>query len=170
MELPDKFLLKKVRAQGVYCDRQSKEVATKIIKPKYKVAGNQLLNIFTFFVATKNKGACQRGFTIEVQRKHWEQLQQGHLSSPFGYIDITKLESFTDQEIISKMKDRRNGFPCVARLCDEKYQELRQLRQNPRLGSALRTTEKMALATMALDDVVDMTKFHKDLLVKLGLG
>jgi len=172
MHLPDFFLLSKIKAQYAYCDKKSKELATGAVKPKYKLAGNIIdpLKIYTFFVATKNRFACQQKLTIEVQKQHWEQLRPGNLNNPVGYIDITKFEALTAQELLNKIKDRDNGFPMIAMLCDIKFQELKNLRSRAHMSNSFMTLESTVLIKFALDDVVDLSQISDDLIKRLGLN
>jgi len=169
MFLPDWFLIKKIKIQHAYCDRTSKEISTGVIKTKYKLAGNLVpLQIYTFFIATKNKSACKTGSFIEVEQKDWEQLSTGHLREPVGYIDINKIEPLTEQELLVKIKDKNNGFNCVARLCDIKFQELKTLRCRAHIDQ--QSIEKTALIQIALSEVVDLNQYSQDVIDKLGLN
>ena len=172
MDLPENLLLQKVKVQYAYCDRKSKEVTTGIVKTKYKLAGNIIdsLKIYTFFIATKNELACQSRLTIEIQTKHWEELEPGHLSNPIGYIDITKFEPLTEQELLYKMRDKGNGFICVAKLCDNKFSELKDLRSKAHTSRSFIPIERTVLIKLALDDIVDFSQISDDLLKKLGLN
>lgn len=172
MFLPDFILLRKIKVQHVYCDRKSLENFTGITKTKYKLAGNVItsLKIYTFFVATTNELACQRALTVQIQNTDWEQAVPGHLQSPISYIDITKVTPITEQELLNKIKDKTNGFPWIAKLCDTKFQELKALRNKAHTSRHTLPLEKTALVRVALDDVVDLTQLSQDVIDRLGLN
>lgn len=171
MFLPDGLLLSKIAIQNVYCDRSSLEKKTGKVKPKYKIAGNVLpsLKIYTFFVGTSNSDACEQALTVVVEQKDWEGLITGHLSAPKGYFDIKKIEAFNDKDLLAKMRDGSNGFPSVARLCDAKFQELKQLGVKAHQSHSFVSTEKLALIKAALEDVVDTSSISDEVIRKLGL-
>jgi hypothetical protein len=169
MFLPDSFLIQKIKIQHAYCDRASKENSTGVVKTKYKLAGNLVpLQIYTFFVATKNRFACKPGSFIEVKKQDWDQLSAGHLREPIGYLDINKIEPLTEQELLAKIKDKNNGFNCVAKLSDAKFQELKALRSRAHMNQ--QPIEKTALINIALADVVDLNLYSQDVIDKLGLN
>lgn len=170
MILPDKLLLSKIQTQNVYCDKDSTEKTTNVIKNKYKIAGNILspLNIYAFFITTTNASACQKSLTVTIEPKHWESKLSGYLNAAYTYVDIRKIEPLSDQELLQKIKDASNGFPCVARLCDTKYQEMQNLRDRAHISHSYLPLEKTALIKIALEDIVDTSQITDDILKKLG--
>ncbi len=170
MFLPDKLLLSKIQTQNVYCDKDSLEKTTSVIKHKYKIAGNILspLNIYAFFITTTNKDACQKSLTVTIESKHWESRLAGYLNEAYTYVDIRKIELLTDLELLKKMRDSTNGFPCVARLCDIKYRDMQNLRNHAHTSKSYLPLEKTTLIKMALDEIVDTSHIADDILKKLG--
>ncbi|MCK5416040.1 hypothetical protein KAI92_01280 [Candidatus Parcubacteria bacterium] len=171
LPLPDNLLLSRISNQNVYCDKKSLERSTGITKPKYKLAGNILkpLEVYAFFIATKNKNACNGHTTIKIQQKHWENKCSGHLASSMGYIDLHKVETMSGDEICQKMRDRQNGFPFSAKLCDTKYEELKKLKSKVHISRGNISTEKIALAGLAIKEVVDFSSVSDNILKNLGL-
>ena len=127
MDLPDEVLLTKVQTGNAHFDKLSIEESTGRIRPKYKLAGNKLLNIYIFFILTKRESACKRRFTLRVYKKNWEKRSPLHLKRACSYIDLTKNEVLEKDQILSKIKDKKNRFACVAKLCEEKYKELQNI-------------------------------------------
>jgi len=171
MLLPDDIILKKIVNQNVFYDRASLEKSTKKIKKKYKLAGNILkpLEVYTFFVITKNESACNRSTTIEVEQQHWENKKQYHLNESKSYIDLQKVETLSGVELCQKTRDKINGFLIAARLCDDKYNELKSLKDNVRKCNSYTSTEKIVLVKLAIQDIIDFSQISDQILQKLGL-
>ena len=131
MELPDTILLNKITKQHIYCDKKSKEQSTNKIKPKYKLAGNFLLDECFFHVLTTRKGACKELCTLPLCLFGWEDVVFVFKSKlkDVCYCDLTKFEIMKCVILLKKMKDRKNGFPYVAKLSDQKYKELIKLKK-----------------------------------------
>jgi hypothetical protein len=128
-KFPDKLLISKIKNQHVYFDFKSIEKTTKIQKRKYKLAGNTInlspYSFYPFFLITKNQDACRKCLTVCIEQVDWEQKVQGYLNLQYSYIDIHKVEVLNENDILDKIKDSQNGFPCVAKLSDKKYEELK---------------------------------------------
>lgn len=172
MEMPESLILRKIINQNVYCDERSEERhITGVLKRKYKLAGNiiKLLEVYAFFVITKERTSCNRYTTIEVEQKHWENKVSKYLNEPKSYIDLHKVEALSSDELCKKIRDNMNQFLIVARLCDDKYSELKDLRCNIHKCGGFVTTEKIALANLAIQDIVDMSSISDTILEKLGL-
>ena len=45
-----------------------------------------------------------------------------------SYCDLTKCEVLSKTQLIIKMRDRENGFPYIAKLCENRFQQLQTLR------------------------------------------
>jgi hypothetical protein len=152
MDLPDGLVLKKIQTQNAYYDRKSKEKFTNIIKPKYKLAGNILLEIYTFFVLTTEEQACQKFLTLKIMRDDWEDRNPNYLKASCSYLDIKKVEVLNKNEILQKCRDKQNGFPCVAKLCDKQFKQLRELRAKIQLSHRPVPTKITNLIFQALEE------------------
>jgi hypothetical protein len=166
MIAPDEVLLRNIESQHLYCDENSFESTTKITKRKYKLAGEIFapLNIYAFFVTTTNKTSCSF-LHIVVNANDWILLVGGYLAKKVGYIDINKVDVFTGDELILKMKDVTNSYKKIAKLNDRKYKELQELRKDAHKIKMDLT--KLALVNIALSEPID--NFSDDILIKLGL-
>lgn len=122
--LPDNLLLQKITKQHLYHDKKSKDIFTNKIKPKYKLAGNCLLDYYFFHVLTTGEDACKRAYTLPLYLSDWECVVPVFKLKQVCYCDLTKYESINKTVLIEKMKDRDNGFAWVGRLCDYKYKKL----------------------------------------------
>ena len=71
---------------------------------------------------------------------------------------------------MDKMKDRDNGFYCVARLCDSKFKELKDLRNKAHMSRSFVPIEKTVLIKLSLEDIVDLSQISDGILKKLGLN
>lgn len=130
MDLPDQILLTKIIPKHLYFDKKSKELATNRIKPKYKLAGNSLpdLGAYFFYVLTKISSSCKTNFKLIIKQTDWENKIIGpYLTEPVSYCDLSKYELLDRTILISKMKDKENGFPYIAKLCEAKFQELKKI-------------------------------------------
>lgn len=125
--LPDGVLLQKIITRNIHFDIKSLEVTTNIIKPKYKLTGNILtdIGIYCFFILTKNKYTCRQDLLLCILQKDLLDKKKGHLKEKYSYTDITKYEILDKEEILSKIKDDKNGFECVAKLRAKKYKILK---------------------------------------------
>jgi hypothetical protein len=153
INLPDDVLLGKIETQKAYYDYKSLEKFTGKIGRKYKLAGKifslpPVLTLYPFFVLTTNKEACQKELTVCVQVSDWEDRQVGHLERE-SFMDIKKVDTLDKDEILSKLNDSENGFPYVARLSDNKFNELKGKQEN--LHKARRVSEEdLAIIQYAL--------------------
>lgn len=163
--VPPDFKLMKISSQHVYCDEKAEEKNTFRIKRKYKLAGNVInsLGIYTFFVLTSKKEACQNFLTVCIEEQHWENRNCRYLRE-ISYLDIKRVESLTKFELLEKIDDPENKFILVARLCNEKYLELKQLiHKVQRVSGNLSNDTKTLIAQALFDDV-------NEVLAKLGLN
>ncbi len=171
LRLPGKLRLKTVEPQKIFCDEFSEEKITRVKKRKYKLAANCILakiNVYTFFITTTNVFACSQ-HRIEVRTHHLENKSPQYLNEHSTYIDARDVEFLTEKELIGKMDDPRNLFLLVARLCDEKYEELKKLKDEVHKGGFI-STEKIALVREALSDVSNPANVCDEMLIKLGLN
>lgn len=129
MELPDEVLLNKVQTKNVHFDRKSIEEYTGREGRKYKLAGNiiKILGIYIFFILTTRESACKRRFTFRIYKKDWENKSLRYLNGKCSYLDLTKNEVIEEEQLLNKIKNRKNRFTCVAKLCERKYKELQVL-------------------------------------------
>lgn len=129
MDLPANILLSKITPKHLYLDKKSKEFSTNVTKRKYKLAGNQILDQYFFNILTRNSSACKTQFTLCIEPKDWQNKVSGsYLGNQNSYCDLTKFELLSKSDLISKMRDRDNGFPFVAKLCQQKCKEFENLR------------------------------------------
>lgn len=131
MELPDEIILQRIEKSCAYCDEKSFEKRTGKIGRKYKLAGNPLkvLKIYPFFILTKDKFTCSGHLTLKIAPKEWVEKEPNYLKNVISYLDITKVEPLSDEEIIEKSKDLQNKFKRVARLRADKLKRLEKMRK-----------------------------------------
>ena len=169
-DMPGDLLLRMVETQKVYFDKNSIERSTGRVRNKYKLAGNVLspLGIYTFFVITTNESSCHPKTTIKVEKHHWEDKHPSHLNAAMSYVNIKNVEPLTGKELILKMRDTDNGFKRVARLCTEKFEELKIMRTNVNFGGYI-SDHRRIIVEQALADVGHVSDISDDILIKLGL-
>lgn len=125
---PDSFFLSRIKKRHLYFDKKSKEEHTNIIKPKYKLAGNVILDNYFFHVLTTDSSACKRKLTVTIPRCKWENVSDdGFLREDVSYCDLRRCDIIEKNLLLSKIKDKGNTFPYVAKLCEVKYIELCKL-------------------------------------------
>ena len=166
LNLPDHILIQSIQARNAHCDLKSIESTTQRIRKKYKLAGN-MINIvpviYPFFILTTMKESCQPCLTICIEQAAWEERDPEHLTSECSYVDIKKAESLTREEVLSKMRDGENGFHCVAKLNQAKFNELRGKLCN--LPSARLITERQTtIIQCALAEADPSEMLYKKLL------
>lgn len=168
MRLPGRLRIHSIDIQKIYFDKKSEEQGTGIIKEKYKIAGNKLptLNICTFFMMTSNRESCKSQFTVTFTPQHCEILEAGHLRNE-SYVDITKTDVLSEDNVISKMDDLQNEFKYVARLCDSKFSELINLAFRVRTHQSSLSLERVVLIQAALG--IDTSNVSEEILEKLRL-
>ncbi len=165
----DDVIFQSIETQGVYRDEKSLEVFTKIVKPKYKLAGNIIdlppLLFYPFFILTTQKTACRSLLTVQIRKSDWENRDPRHLNEEYSYVDINKVEPLSKEAIIQKRRDSQNGFIFVGKLPDAKFEELRSKRKN--LSKTQPIPEKhSALIECALADA----EISQKVLEKLSLN
>lgn len=155
----------KIAPQHAYCDEKSKEISTSEIKRKYKLAGNAIdsLGIYTFFILTSKFEACQNFLTICIEEQHWENRDRKYLRE-ISYLDIKRVESLDKLELLRKIDDQDNGFKLVAKLCDNKFNELKDIVNRVQRVSGNISSDTRTLIAQALFEDVN------EVLAKLGLG
>lgn len=158
MDFPDELLLGRIRQRNLYCDRQSREKLTDTVKPKLKLASRPVLDEYFFHVLTSQKGSCKARCTLFVRREEWTEVADVYyLGKPLSCCDITKFELIGKTELLYKMKDRKNGFPYVARMSPAKYGQLKKLAKKAvRMRDLGR--EDVAVVKEALADHIDEIK------------
>lgn len=168
--MPDAALLMLINVQKVYFDTESIEKSTGVRKQKYKLAGNFFspMGIYTFFDITSKKLSCWHKTTITVGQSHWEDKHPKHLRKPESYVDAKKVEVLTGKEIAQKMRDDNNGFAKVARLCDSKYIQLKNLSRNINTGGYM-SEKKKKIVEQSLSDVFNISEVNDNILDQLGL-
>jgi hypothetical protein len=174
MELPDDLLLSKVQPANVHYDKKSLERTVRhrqILNPKYKLAGNTIkpFALFIFFVLTTTKDACRRNLSICISQADWEEKVPNCLNEKYSYTDLTKSEVMEKYEILAKMKDRKNGFKRVAKLCEKKYEELQNLLPRMREAPRRLSEKEMIIADMALSLSKSTSEIAEEVLKKLRL-
>lgn len=164
LRLPDKILLQKILKKHLYCDKKSKDPHIDRIKPKYKLAGNFLLDDYFFHVLTTGKGACKRSCTISLYFSDWENIASEFESKlkEVCYCDLTKYEIVSRIGLIGKIRDRNNGFPYVGRLCDSKYKKLLKLEKNVHRNPYL-SKETKSIVEAGISESVDSLLSKLDL-------
>lgn len=163
MDLPDALLLAKIEYRHLYRDKKSKESATNRVKPKYKLAGRFILEQCFFNVLTTDKTACKSSLTLTIEKHHWGERDRWFKSEETSFCDVTRYELLGKGELLGKIRDKGNGFPHAAKLCEAKCQQLdgiiRRMHRHPRVSREARTVIVTGMA-----DAID------DLLLRLGLS
>ncbi len=167
MDLPDKILLTKITLKHLYLDKKSKEQTTNIIKPKYKLAGNSLpdIGMYFFYVLTKTSATGKAKFTLVIRQTDWENKIVGpYLTEPASYCDLTKFELLGPSDLLGKFRDKENGFPYIAKLCEMKFQELRKIQTKIQKNSLIsRDTKSIVVRGMskAVDQIASKLGIKK---------
>jgi hypothetical protein len=130
----DDVIFQSIETQGAYRDEKSLETSTKIVKRKYKLAGNIIdlpsLKLFSFFVLTTERTACRSVLTVQIKKSDWENKDSRYLNEEYSYADINKVEPLSKEAIAQKRRDTQNRFLFVGKLSDVKFKELRSKREN----------------------------------------
>ncbi|MBC8358347.1 MAG: hypothetical protein H8E54_05300 [Candidatus Aminicenantes bacterium] len=132
MEIPDDLYLNAIKESHAYRDKKSLEKSRRRRRPKFKLAGKPLsvLETYSFFLIHSEIYACIRALTLCVKRSDWEKRDPKYLfflNNKQSFIDINKCEILTKEILLKKIKDKRNKFPYIAKLCNTKYEELKKL-------------------------------------------
>jgi hypothetical protein len=120
-------LLSNIKQQNLYLDKLSVDPATDQPNPKYKLAGNSILDHYFFHILTTRKDACKLVCTLEICLSEWENKIPNHGLAPIGYCDLRGIDLIRQKVLLSKIKNPYNGFPYIARLSNNKYQEFQKL-------------------------------------------
>lgn len=168
MEVPDALVLSRIEKRKLYADEKSIETSTGKTKRKYKLAGKSILDNYFFHILTTQLDSCKKKLTIIIRKEHWENKVYGPHHNPYlrgdvSYCDLTKYELLEQHAILSKIKDRENGFSYVAQLCSSKCDELHELCNGP-----MREYSHISDATKSII-MVGMLDNADDILLRLGL-
>jgi hypothetical protein len=164
MELPDEVILGKIKKNCAYFDKKSKEKSTNIVKPKYKLAGNPILDHRFFLVITKSYFSCLGVCTLKIKKDDWEEKIDGpYLMERFSYCDLTKHDLLSNNDLLNKSKDAANGFYYIAKLCDRCRRKLQKLQARTQKISFV-TKEVRTVIQQGISEVVD------EAIIKLGLN
>ena len=91
--------------------------------------------------------------TMEIKPEDWVNKDANHLNADCSYLDIKKIESLDKDVLLQKCRDHQNRFQCVAKLCDKKYQDLRDLRNKVLRSPRPVPTQKANLILTALNAI-----------------
>jgi len=123
------IICRHVKAKNVHRDEKSKEIATRKVKRKYKLAGNPIsdLDQFVFFVMTSKGDTYHRITSIQVNETEWINRSNAFPASLKGmsYVDLTRHEVLTTGEVGYKILDPNNRLQRIAELPEYKYRELK---------------------------------------------
>ena len=156
---------KHVKVRNVYYDLKSKEQRTKIIKPKYKLAGHPIedLGQFVFFILTVSTDAYTKKILIEVRQSEWEERNKKYPQRLNGisHIDITKVEVLTSSQVTYKILDKKNRFKYIAKIPSSRFDYLKKKLLQLRSGKTPISKETDKLLTKALN--ADLPAIMKEL-------
>lgn len=79
-------------------------------------------------------------------------------------MSIDHFEFHSDIEVIAKVRDRNNGFRYSAKLCDQKFQELGNLRSRMKLNAKNSVHQMRMIAASTVE-----TNQANEILKKMGL-
>lgn len=122
--------MKHIKAQSVYHDKTSQEKHYPYtVKPKNKIAGNKIhdeLGVYVFLVLSSDNKDQSKSveFAVKYDDSHLVYKKDGYMLERRAYCDPDNYELMTRDEILSKRQNPNNRFLKVARLCDEKWQEI----------------------------------------------
>lgn len=158
----------KAKPQFVYLDKKSYEAGTGRAKAKYKLAGYQFPVSGTghpqlFWVLTSQPGRYPARTTIVCEQSHWVKTDTKSLVEPISYISHTHSEMITRAELLMKRRDRANRFLEKAKLADSKFEELKQLIKNERIGPRRTIEELRVIATSTTNTQTDAEGILKEL-------
>ena len=144
-----------IEVRKAYRDRRAFEKSTGKTKKKFRLAGESVadLGIFPFFFIYGEIVALIKAITLTVKREDWEDRVPGELDHNESYIDVSRVETLTRDEIQAKKNDPRNGFAPVATLNSERFAELKRMvrrLRNPHLGARV-SREAKKLMCLGLD-------------------
>lgn len=146
MDIADKLLSLRIIKQHLYFDKKSLEEWTNTVKPKYKLAGNEILSQYFFNILTKDSSTCKTKCTLMIEQKDWENQVSGpYLTEKQSFCDLSKFEILGKKELVQKIRDGNNGFPYIARLRDAKYEELQSLKESIRAHDRVPEEEKVRI-------------------------
>jgi hypothetical protein len=164
VDLPANILLLKIISRSLFLDKKSQESLTGVIKRKYKLAGNAILENYFFNILTRTYSACKADFTVCIEPNDWEnKTLEPKFWGQNTYCDLTKCEILTKAQLVTKMKDKNNGFPFIAKLGERKFQQLQALRN--KMASCLYISpETIDLIQKGISPMVSETlsKLHLD--------
>ena len=163
MEESNKLLSLKIEQTNLYLDLQSVEETTNRKKPKYKLSRAKILDQYLFNLLTKTDSG-KSSLTLIIKREDWLNIaSHKYLSEPFSYCDITKCIFHSEEELLAKIKDIKNGLPFVAKLKPNIYNKLLKLCKKAKYIHYLSDKSKKNIE-LSLQDIINekLKKLHLD--------
>jgi hypothetical protein len=127
MQLSDDILLSKIITGNAYNDNISLEEKTGKTQSKYKLHLCEVAGVYFFNKITKNKKFCYRKFTVELCGDDWIDRDDRYLYLDISYCDATKYDFLNREEILIKIRNKKNGFIFIGTLCQTKFKKILKL-------------------------------------------
>lgn len=148
-----------VQVRKAYRDRKAFEESTGLTKKKFRLAGASVaeLNVYPFFYIFGEIKALIKSATFTVRREDWEDRVPDELDHDESFIDVSRVESLTREEIQAKRDDPENRFSPIAALSSVRFAELKKLAKkqlrDPRFGVRVsRDTKKLVCYALEAGD------------------
>lgn len=168
MPLPKSVALARLSRQHLYRDEKSVEDFTGLCKRKYKLYINRLfsstLDVHAFLVSTTRESACQRSLTVKMQAGDWIDCDHGFVQVA-SYFDIKKVDVLSGDDIAYKMNDAQNNFLCVAKMPNDKFDALLEIKEKKLITSNRVSSETRAV----IDSAIEESNIADEVLQKMGL-
>ena len=149
------IIINRIKKSDIHCDLKSLEVETNIKKKKYKLYLNRFLDNFIFFKFTREKSSCDRSCTLVVMKKDLKNRKPEHLRENVSYVDASKPEILSEDEIVGKINDTENKFELVASLQKKKFKTLVYLLKKSKHRTWKYSPTRIDLINIALDSLAE---------------
>jgi hypothetical protein len=162
LDLSD-IAINRIKKADVHFDRKSYEQNTRRTNPKYKLFSLRLLNSFMFFLFMSDKASCSVKFRVCVYQNDFISKKTGHLENKFSYIDASKPDILSKNQIVQKINDPKNRFENIGKMKNRKIRTILYLlkKSNKHPTFSPDRIEKIKTA---------LSFFPKENVERLGLG
>lgn len=153
------LIINEIKEADVYYDRKSKDPNLNRPRKKYKVFFGKIkdIDIFIFYVFNTSKDVCKKRYRLCVLRSDLIERNPCYLKNECSYIDASKPDILSKDELKIKINDRYNRFKKVAILCKAKFSKLIKLakKSTSQIFGSERIKRKLDLVEVVLKETSD---------------
>ncbi len=143
----------RIKKSDIHCDIKSFEDDTNRTRKKYKVFSSRIFESLIFFKFTTELSSCDYPCTLFVKKRDFKRKKSEHLNAEISYVDASKPDILSVENIAKKINDVENRFEHVANLRRKKFKNLIYLLKISKKRSWRYSSNRTNLIDVALDSL-----------------